>query len=369
MNKCVAGGLRLARRITGEFRSGSPILLRGGGGTFIVAALDTMSVDAMYRFTDWSRGDFSVLLGAGRVSSLLALPSGILASDPISLSVPGTISSLELFAGFASPDRPKDRNIQLRQVANPPWASIILQFAKDGQLLPAIVAAQTDYVEALAVQEHLLTVEREDLLPIGRRRVAPLTYCGSAVAPIDGCVNARMMVFRSQSDGTEYFVLQVGILRPDVAPLLRIHSSCLTGDLLGSLRCDCGAQLRSSLARIATEELGLLLYLPQEGRGIGLANKIRAYSLQDAGLDTIDANYSLGWESDPRSYSAAASILKMLSVRKVRILSNNPLKITGLTECGIDVVERVAHYGEATPFNVRYLATKRHRCGHLIPSE
>jgi GTP cyclohydrolase II len=193
--------------------------------------------------------------------------------------------------------------------------------------------------------------------------------CGSARVPIDGCETARMMTFRSEDDGTEYLVIQIGDPSLVSDPLVRLHSSCLTGDLLGSLRCDCGQQLRSSVALMSQEGCGLLIYLPQEGRGIGLSNKIRAYCLQDDGLDTIDANHALGWESDVRSYRIAADILKMLSSERIRLLSNNPLKVASLAAHGIEVVARVAHLVPVTTFNSRYLATKAQRCGHFLTAD
>lgn len=151
-------------------------------------------------------------------------------------------------------------------------------------------------------------------------------------------------------------------------PLVRLHSECLTGDVLGSLRCDCGPQLAESLRRIGSEGRGVLLYLRQEGRGIGLREKIRAYALQDAGLDTVDANLALGYPADLRDYGRAAGILAQLGVRRIRLLTNNPAKAAGLTAGGIEVVERVPLEIPAVPTNEAYLAAKRRRLGHLLRS-
>ena len=150
-------------------------------------------------------------------------------------------------------------------------------------------------------------------------------------------------------------------------PLVRLHSECLTGDVLGSLRCDCGEQLDEALRRIADEESGILLYLRQEGRGIGLANKIRAYALQDRGLDTVEANQHLGFPDDLRDYSFAAEILLRLGVRRLRLLTNNPRKMSALRERGIEIVERRALVIETNVENAGYLATKRAKMGHLVP--
>ena len=148
-------------------------------------------------------------------------------------------------------------------------------------------------------------------------------------------------------------------------PLVRLHSECLTGDVFGSLKCDCGPQLRHALKLIGEAGGGVLLYLRQEGRGIGLANKLRAYALQDRGLDTVDANHRLGFADDERDYAHAAAILRAVGVDSVRLLTNNPAKVAGLEGSGIKVVERVGHQMPANPHNADYLAVKRRKSGHL----
>jgi GTP cyclohydrolase II len=161
------------------------------------------------------------------------------------------------------------------------------------------------------------------------------------------------------------FVL--GSIEPPTSPVLvRAHSECLTGDVMGSHRCDCRDQLELALETIGRAGTGILLYLRQEGRGIGIANKVRAYALQDQGLDTVDANLSLGFEDDSRSYDVAANMLKALGVRRIRLLSNNPLKVRGLRSEQIDVTEEVPVITAGRPENVKYLATKRQRCNHRL---
>jgi len=174
----------------------------------------------------------------------------------------------------------------------------------------------------------------------------------------------RISVFRF--DGTEVVALSRGELDGAESVLVRLHSECLTGDVLGSLRCDCGDQLRTSLAMIGTAERGVLLYLDHEGRGIGLFNKVRAYGLQDEGLDTVDANIELGLPVDARDYSAAASVLQELGVRSVRLITNNPAKILGLEMHGVEVVERVPIETIPNEVNAPYLRAKASRMGHLL---
>lgn len=167
-------------------------------------------------------------------------------------------------------------------------------------------------------------------------------------------------------DGTEISAIIAGNVGDGQSVLVRMHSECFTGDVMGSLRCDCRAQLESSLDRIEEEGRGIVLYLPQEGRGIGLLNKVRAYALQDQGLDTVDANLELGFEVDHRRYDTAAQALLHLGVESVRLMSNNPLKKAGLEEHGIAVEALVSHITAVTKDNAFYLDTKRRRCGHLL---
>ena len=195
--------------------------------------------------------------------------------------------------------------------------------------------------------------------------VHPVTLLSQAALPTRfGEFNVA--VFEVNGTPAEAVALMRGPLGADVIPLVRLHSECLTGDVLGSLRCDCGQQLAEALELIATAASGVLLYLRQEGRGIGLANKIRAYALQDTGLDTVDANLALGLPVDRREYASAAAILRELGLRQVRLLTNNPLKSAALERHGVQVVERVPLAVRPNSVNRRYLRTKADRMGHLL---
>lgn len=179
----------------------------------------------------------------------------------------------------------------------------------------------------------------------------------------------RIVAFWNNRDGKEHVALVHGDVLGQSDVLTRLHSECLTGDALGSLRCDCRDQLGVALARLAREPRGILLYLRQEGRGIGLLNKIRAYSLQDGGLDTVDANLALGFRDDERDYGVAAHMLASLTVRSVRLLTNNPKKVEELVRHGIGVTSRVPHVIPANEHNRFYLETKANRSGHFIDFE
>jgi GTP cyclohydrolase II len=191
-----------------------------------------------------------------------------------------------------------------------------------------------------------------------------LELLARAKLPLDGMPDSQILAFRGTDDGQEHVALVIGAFggKP---PLVRLHSECLTGDVFGSLKCDCGPQLKAALNIIGAEGGGVLLYLRQEGRGIGLANKLRAYALQDRGLDTVDANRRLGFADDERDYAHAAAMLRALGVDAVRLLTNNPRKVDGLSSAGIAVIERVPHHMPSNPHNADYLATKRRKSGHV----
>ena len=197
-----------------------------------------------------------------------------------------------------------------------------------------------------------------------------LAIAARARLPVSASQDAEIVAFRSADDLREHVALIIGQQTGDRPPLVRLHSECLTGDILGSLKCDCGPQLDAALRCMADETKtggwGVLLYLRQEGRGIGLINKLRAYELQDQGFDTVDANERLGLPSEARDFPVAARMLDLLGVNAVRLMTNNPAKVETLRAVGVDVIERVAHQLPANPHNERYLATKRDRTGHIL---
>jgi GTP cyclohydrolase II len=211
----------------------------------------------------------------------------------------------------------------------------------------------------------VLAVDAEDVLAFRAGQANALRLVSSAPVPLRTASDSEMMVFRDEL-GEPWSLIRVG--RPDtrgVVPV-RLHSACLTGDAFESLRCDCGDQLRMALAAIHARGGGVLLYLAQEGCGIGLANKMRAYRLQEQGLDTVDANTALGFEADERRYDTGARMLRAVGIERVALLTNNPSKLDALRAAGIDVRERIPLLAPVGGGNHRYLATKRRRAGHLI---
>jgi GTP cyclohydrolase II len=244
-------------------------------------------------------------------------------------------------------------------------ARAAMEFARLAGVLPAfLVDPQNDCGPA----EEAQAVAPADLATW--QDTARLVIAARARLPVAGAEDAEIVAFRSADDLREHVALVIGAQDGERAPLVRLHSECLTGDILGSLKCDCGPQLDAALAAMAEEAgrggWGVLLYLRQEGRGIGLINKLRAYELQDQGFDTIDANNRLGLPSEARDFPTAARMLDLLGVHAIRLMTNNPDKVRALEGEGVTVLERVPHQLPANPHNTRYLATKRDRAGHLL---
>jgi GTP cyclohydrolase II len=241
-------------------------------------------------------------------------------------------------------------------------AAAALELARIAGILPAFLVDPEGAGEAVPVAAPDLAAYADaDALRIVTR----------ARLPVSACEEAEIVAFRSNADLREHVALVIGKQSGDRQPLVRLHSECLTGDILGSLKCDCGPQLDAALHAMAHEAAdaggwGVLLYLRQEGRGIGLVNKLRAYRLQDQGFDTVEANQRLGLPDEARDFPVAARMLELLGAGQIRLLTNNPAKVAALQAAGIIVSERVPHQLPENPHNARYLATKRDRSGHLL---
>jgi 3,4-dihydroxy 2-butanone 4-phosphate synthase / GTP cyclohydrolase II len=251
--------------------------------------------------------------------------------------------------------------VDLARLAGLPPAGVVCEvIADDGTM------ARLPQLREFADTHDLALISIEQLIEYRRRTERQLTRQARTRIP-NAYGQWQAYGYRHDIDGTEYVALVLGDLGSGEDVLTRLHSECLTGDVFGSLRCDCGAQLDAAMHAIAAEGRGAILYLRgHEGRGIGLLGKLRAYELQDAGLDTVDANTSLGMPVDAREYSAGAQMLADLGVRSIRLLTNNPAKVSGLTASGVDITRRVPLPPAVTPDNLRYLLTKRDRMGHQL---
>jgi GTP cyclohydrolase II len=252
-----------------------------------------------------------------------------------------------------------------------PAESAGLALTRFGHLLPTVVSVEADPdaepMRRWIEDQTILSVSVEDVEESVSRSEIEITSVAEASVPLAGAEQSRFVFFREGGGLQEHVAVLIGPRDawPDPVPV-RLHSACLTGDLFGSLRCDCGEQLRQSLEHFKARGGGVLVYLAQEGRGIGLGNKIRAYTLQEAGLDTVDADGVLGFGADERRFTAAVAILRQLDVRRVELLTNNPHKVAAVEEGGIDVVERTPIYGGINRHNIRYVQAKVDRSGHWL---
>ena len=251
--------------------------------------------------------------------------------------------------------------VDLARLAGLPEAGVLCEVVNDDGTM-----ARLPELRAFADTHDLALISIEQLIEYRRRTERQLSRQAQTRIP-NAYGQWQAFGYRHEIDGTEYVALVFGDVTGGSDVLTRLHSECLTGDVFGSLRCDCGAQLDAAMAAIAAEGRGVVLYLRgHEGRGVGLLSKLQAYELQDAGADTVDANTQLGLPVDAREYSAGAQMLADLGVRSVRLVTNNPAKVTGLAGCGVDITARVPLASAVTPFNLRYLTTKRDRLGHEI---
>src|ERR1700678_1882237 len=251
--------------------------------------------------------------------------------------------------------------VDLARLAGLPEAGGLCEVGNDDGTM-----ARLPDLRVFADTHDLALISIEQLIEYRRRTERQLSRQARTTIP-NAYGESQAFGYRHEIDGTEYVALVLGDVTDGADVLTRLHSECLTGDVFGSLRCDCGAQLDSAMAAISAEGRGVVLYLRgHEGRGVGLLSKLQAYELQDAGADTVDANTELGLPVDAREYSAGAQMLADLGARSVRLLTNNPAKVNGLTECGVDITARVPLASSVTPYNLRYLMTKRDKLGHQI---
>ncbi|MEA2780360.1 MAG: cyclohydrolase [Rhodospirillaceae bacterium] len=339
-------------RALAELRAGRPIVIQGPRSVAIIAAIDAISPSVFHAFAVAGGRDARVVLSAARAEVL-----GLSVNGPVAVPVSG-LDRDSVYRLACGVDAGKPEN----WMAGDAIAETAIDLCKHALLLPAVLIAH-------AVGELPETMQRvglDDVRTVLNRHHHDLEIVSRAEVPLAGHVSASFVVFRGGPAMRDQVAIIVGDPDP-IRPIpVRLHSACLTGDLFGSLRCDCGDQLRKVVARLAAEGGGVLLYLDQEGRGTGIRNKMRAYALQDAGLDTIDADAMLGYGADERRYDVAASMLLMLGYREVRLLTNNPDKVAALHRAGIEVRDRQPLTGMVTAENHRYLSTKAKRAGHLL---
>jgi GTP cyclohydrolase II len=349
-------GLSRVARAADALRAGRPVRLEGGGA-FTMLAAETLKDAAIARMR--------------RAHAVLVLSHARARTLKIHLYTPGVVA-LPLAADMdtmrirAIADPTADLAMPLKgpfealRNSLPDAYAAAVKLAKLAGLLPAAI------VRRAGAGRDAASVSLRDILSYEIDAAASLRLVTRARVPLEGAELAELVAFRADDGAPENFAILIN-RPPTPGPVLtRLHSECFTGDLLGSLKCDCGQQLRGAIETIAKAGGGILLYLAQEGRGIGLINKLRAYKLQDQGFDTVEANERLGFEADERLYAIAARMLALLGYKSVRLLTNNPDKVAGLRAAGIAVAERVRHSFPANSHNRAYLKTKSEKAGHLF---
>jgi GTP cyclohydrolase II len=347
-------------RARADLRLGLPVVLADGAAQVLAAAAETLDAPRLAAILGLGRPVLAVT--AHRAATLKARAYD---GDLARLRLPRDATE-DLVAALADPAQDlihpmkgpffeeRDGSAALHRLA--------IRLAKSARLLPAMV------IVPLPAGTDIAGLTRLDAASARATLAAPFAMHPviSARVPLMVSEAGRLHVFRPEDGSEEHYAVEIGRPDRDAPVLVRLHSACFTGDLLGSLKCDCGPQLRAALEAIGAAGAGVLLYLNQEGRGIGLANKMRAYSLQDQGFDTVEANHRLGFEDDERDFRLGADILKRMGISRVRLMTNNPAKVARLLGCGIAVTERVALKAGLNPLNAKYLDTKAKKSGHIL---
>lgn len=351
-------------RARADLRMGVPVVVTGDGkGTMVLAAETLTSA----RLTD-VRG-----IGAEPVLTITARRAETLKAraydgDLARIALPADVG-LNWISGVSDPatdlQNPMKGPLVTMREGDASLLRLAIMLVKSARLLPTVLSVDlSDPLKFASAND--LTVIPAALAGQVLADTSHLSSVVSARLPMAASEAGRLHIFRPEDGGEEHYAIEIGRPSRDKPVLARLHSACFTGDILGSLKCDCGPQLQGALAQMGAEGAGVLLYLNQEGRGIGLANKMRAYSLQDQGFDTVEANHRLGFEDDERDFKIGSHILREMGFSSVRLLTNNPRKIDMMTQNGIDVTERVALKVGENRFNEGYLATKAKKSGHLL---
>ena len=344
-------------RAASALRAGAPVAIVDDGQAALVFATETAT------------GESLAALGA---NALLLLTHARAATLKIRLYTPDAVAlpiaagtSASALRAIADPtadlSEPMKGPFDARRETLPSTFALAIKLAKLAGLLPSAVA-----VETKTIPPGTVTLGADAVRHYDDALIETLQIVTRARVPLEGAEHAELVAFRPGDGGPEHYAIVIGQPSTQSPVLARLHSECFTGDLLGSLKCDCGEQLRGAIKEISNAGNGILLYLAQEGRGIGLINKLRAYRLQDQGFDTIEANERLGFEADERLYGIAAKMLSLLGHKSVRLMTNNPEKVAALEAAGIKVAERVPHAFESNEHNRAYLDTKAKKAGHLF---
>ena len=355
--------IEMLARARADLRMGVPVVL-DGASPVVMFSVETLTPQRLTQIKALST-EAVLVITAQRANTLKAPAYD---GDIARIALPKTVDTAWITA-IANPAddlrAPMKGPLQCQRNGDATAHRAAIKLIKSARLLPAAlvvpVSGAADFATTNALTLLDLAATQTHLAAL-----SPLHPVIHAALPTTVSDVGRLHVFRPEDGGEEHYAIEIGKPRRDQPVLARLHSACFTGDLLGSLKCDCGPQLRAALAQMGAEGAGVLLYLNQEGRGIGLANKMRAYSLQDQGFDTVEANHRLGFEDDERDFRIGSKILKSMGFDQVRLLTNNPKKLEMMTAYGLTVSERVPLKVGENPHNQAYLATKAQKSGHLL---
>jgi GTP cyclohydrolase II len=370
-----ASSLVSVNRAVADLRRGSFVIIEGQGEVALAQAAETVTSESLEHLGRAGRGDPRLALTANR-ARVLNFPAST--APVVLLPITSTVNA-DTVRWLVDPTWTRKATCQLalpkpltlQEADTGSCASAAIQLSKLAELLPAAVTVSlgSDWIKRLngsAANNDLPRVKAGAIAQYTSLSADTIRPVIEARLPLAAAENARIIGFRPASGGAEHFAIVIGDPASHQPALCRLHSECFTGDILGSMRCDCGPQLKGALEAIGEVGHGVVLYLAHEGRGIGLMNKLRAYQLQDLGLDTVDANEHLGFDADERSFHVAACMLRHLGIDKIRLMTNNPTKMEALALSGVDVVERVRHAMPSNPHNQAYLETKAVRSGHML---
>jgi GTP cyclohydrolase II len=357
-------------RAIADLRRGDAVVLHTADAAVLVHAAEAIDDEALTTAKSFSRGAPVLATTRRRAVALDLLPADGTGSRAVELRLPTDVSA-DFLHELADPTiarQVRDLPVAVTDAAASGLAAAAIELAKLARLLPAAVLfpMTVPAAMALALEAGMMDLGAAQVFHHRSELAHSLRRVADARVPLVDAEQARVIAFRPDDGGTDHLAIMIGTPTPGEPVLARIHSECFTGDLLGSLRCDCGDQLRGAIRAIAEAGSGVLIYLAQEGRGIGLVNKLRAYTLQDSGFDTVDANLQLGFDADERVYQPAAEMLRQLGFSRVQLMTNNPEKVAALSQHGIEVTERVPHAFPSNDHNRAYLATKASRSGHLF---
>ena len=351
-------------RARADLRMGVPVVLLGRGGDLLVMAAEGLLPQRLADLRALG-GQPVLAITARRAETLKAR---VYDGDLARLALPGDAGAAWIEAVADPADDlsiPMKGPFQEMRGGDAGLHRLAIGLVKSARLLPAVLTLDLADGARFAGANSLTAIPAAGVAPLLGAAPVPMPVV-SARLPVEAAEAGRLHIYRPEDGSEEHYAFEIGSPARDKPVLARLHSACFTGDVMGSLKCDCGPQLRGALAQMGAEGAGVLLYLNQEGRGIGLANKMRAYSLQDQGFDTVEANHRLGFEDDERDFRLGAKMLQSMGFSQVRLLTNNPRKIAMMENAGVKVAERVPLKVGEGEHNRAYLATKAAKSGHLL---